>query len=226
MSVRTHSTASRATVAALAATLAMVAFPAGIGAQEAVDEKASGFEVLGSIGYLTPLAKLADSGDSIRAEFSTKVAFGAEVDYWFGNFGVGVVGGYSSPELTIQLVPSDSIGFTQSIPLGSTDYWMLTGNVMWRPAMSGSATIVRPYLGVGAGMVSITYPQSEDFPEIANETRFTGTLIAGAHVALSRSWFMRLDVRDYISRFNTEPFDESKMQHDLVTSFEIGYAFH
>lgn len=207
-------------------TVALLVAPQGALAQEAEDERSSGFEVLGLIGVMTPLAKLADSGDTIRAEFSTKVAFGAEVDYWFGNFGVGVVGGYSSPELTIQLVPADSIGFTQAIQLGSTDYWMLTGNLMWRPMLSGSATIVRPYLGVGAGMVSVTYAQSEDFPEIASETRFTGTLLAGAHVALSKGWFVRLDVRDYISQFNTEPFEESKMQHDLVTSFGVGYAFH
>lgn len=207
-------------------TVALLVAPQGALAQEAEDERSSGFEVLGLIGVMTPLAKLADSGDTIRAEFSTKVAFGAEVDYWFGNFGVGVVGGYSSPELTIQLVPADSIGFTQAIQLGSADYWMLTGNLMWRPMLSGSATIVRPYLGVGAGMVSVTYAQSEDFPEIASETRFTGTLLAGAHVTLSKGWFVRLDVRDYISQFNTEPFEESKMQHDLVTSFGVGYAFH
>ena len=206
--------------------IALLVAPQGARAQEAESERSSGFEALGLIGVMTPLAKLADSGDTIRAEFSTKVAFGAEADYWFGNFGVGLIGGYSSPELTIQLVPTDSIGFTQSIQLGSTDYWMVTGSLMWRPMLSGSSTIVRPYLGVGAGVVSITYPQSEDFPEIASETRFTGTLLGGAHVTLSKGWFARLDVRDYISQLNTEPFEESKMQHDLVTSFGVGYAFH
>ena len=75
-------------------------------------------------------------------------------------------------------------------------------------------------------MVSITYPQAEGFPEIESETRFTGTLLGGAHVALTKGWFIRLDIRDYISQFNTEPFQESKMQHDLVTSFGVGYAFH
>jgi hypothetical protein len=207
--------------------MAVVFFwPAETRAQETADEEASGLEVLGSVGFLTPLAKLADSGDTIRAEFSTKVSFGAEVDFWFGDFGVGVVGGYSSPELTVQLVPSDSIGFAQSIQLGSTDYWMFTGNLMWRPSLSGSSAIVRPYFGIGAGVVSITYPQSEGFPDIASETRFTGTLLGGAHVRLNKGWFARLDIRDYISEFNTEPFDQAKVQHDLVSSFAIGYAFH
>jgi hypothetical protein len=40
-------------------------------------------------GYL-PLAKLADSGDTLSAEFSTKVAFGLGLQYWFGSFGVEV----------------------------------------------------------------------------------------------------------------------------------------
>ena len=85
---------------------------------------------------------------------------------------------------------------------------------------------MRPYLGLGAGVVSIMYPESEDFPEIENETRFAGTILGGAHVALSKGWFIRLDVRDYISKFDTEPFQESKVQHDLLTSFVIGYSFH
>lgn len=216
MSVRTH---------LLAAALALVAFPAIAGAQDADVQKPSHVEVVGSVGFMTPLAKLADSGDTIRAELSTKVAFTAEVDYWFGAFGVGVVGGYSSPDMTIQLVPADSVGFPVSLQLGPTDYWMLTGNVMWRPLLSGSATIVKPYLGIGAGIVSISYPDADEFPEIASETRFTGALFGGAHVALTKGWFVRLDVRDYISQFNTEPFDTSKMQHDLVTSIGIGYAF-
>lgn len=230
MSLRTHWKSRRFAVGMLAVTLSLFAFPADAGAQEAEDGASSGFELLGSIGALTPLAQLAESdetitGDTVTAEFSTRIAFAAELDYWFGDFGIGVVGGYSNPELTIQIAPPGDIGFSVPLQLGSTDYFMLTGNLMWRPGLSGSAAIVRPYLGVGAGMVSITYPKSDDFT-IEDETRFTGTLLAGAHIALSKGWFFRVDIRDYISQLNTEPFQESKMQHDLVTSIGIGYAFN
>lgn len=226
MSVRTRRSARRCAAGGLAVVCALLTLPSSGTAQEAEAESASGFEITGSIGALTPLAKLADSGDTIRAEFSTKVAFAAELDYWFGAFGIGVVGGYSTPELTLQIAPDDDIGFPESIDLGSADYFTITGNLMWRPVLSGSATVVRPYLGVGAGLVSITYPQSDEFTGIADESRFAGSLFGGAHVSLSSGWFVRLDVRDYISSFDTEPFEQSKMQHDLVTTFALGYAFH
>jgi len=45
-------------------------------------------------------------------------------------------------------------------------------------------------------------------------------------VELSKGWFVRLDVRDYISKLDTEPFAETKTQNDLVTSIGVGYAFH
>jgi outer membrane beta-barrel protein len=226
MSLRTRWSARRIAAGMMAVAFALIGGPAGAGAQETDDERASGIELMGSIGALTPLARLADSGDTITAELSTRVAFGAELDYWFGSFGIGVVGGYSNPELTIQIRQEDDIGFPLGVQLGAADYWTFTGNLMWRPQLSGSSTVVRPYFGVGAGVVSITYPQSDDFPDIESETRFAGTILGGAQVALSKGWFLRLDVRDYISQFNTEPFRESKMQHDLMTSFGIGYAFH
>lgn len=226
MSVRTRRRAEQAAGTMLAIAACLLAIPAGAGAQEAEDETASGLELTGFVGALTPLAKLADSGDTIRAELSTKVAFAAELDYWLGSFGIGVVGHYSNPELTIQIAPSDGGDFPTALQLGGVDYFTLTGNLLWRPVLEGSAAVVRPYFGIGAGIASITYPTSEDYPEISDETRFTGSLVGGAQVALRRGWFVRLDIRDYISSFDTEPFRESKMQHDLVTSIGVGYAFH
>ena len=43
---------------------------------------------------------------------------------------------------------------------------------------------------------------------------------------VSKGWFVRLDVRDYISKLDTEPFETTKTQNDLVTTFGVGYAFH
>ncbi len=213
----------------LPALLLALAAPGTAIAQDADEAASQGLELSGFIGAMMPLAKLADSGDTIRAEFSTKLAFGGELDYWFGNgFGIGVTGGYSAPELTLQIV-GDTIGFTLPVQLGNTDYWTVTGNLMWRPNLAGSASVVRPYLGVGAGVVSVTYPAlpSElDFPPIESETRFAGSILGGAHIEISGDWFARLDVRDYISEFSTPPFSESKLQHDLVTSVFIGYSFH
>ena len=193
---------------------------------QSTDEERSpnGFELTGFLGAYTPLAKLADSGDSLRAEFSTKVAFGLELDYWFGNFGIAVNGSYANPDLTLQIV-EDDIGFPTSIDLGATDLWMAAANFVWRPQLKGSASIVRPYFGAGPGVVKVMYPQDDQF-DIQDETRFAISLLGGAQVELSKGWFVRLDVRDYMSKFDTEPFAESKTQHDLFTSIGVGYAFH
>lgn len=206
--------------------LVVLAFPGVAVAQSTADTtSADGFELTGYLGAYTPLAKLADSGDSLRAEFSTKIAFGLELDYWFGNFGIALNGNYAKPDLTIQRIPADSIGFPTSLSLGATDVWMATLNLMWRPQLKGSASIVRPYFAVGPGVVSVMYPTDREF-DIDDETRFAVALAAGAQIEINSGWFARLDLRDYISQFNTEPFTESKTQHDLITSIGVGYAFH
>jgi len=208
----------------MASLLSMCIVPRGALAQNADDGRSpNGLEVTGYVGAYAPLSKLADSGDTLRAEFSTKVAFGLGLDYWFGNFGVQVGGNYARPELTLQVIEAE--GFPTSVDLGTTDLWMASATVLWRPQLSGSATVVRPYLGAGPGVVKVLYPSSDDF-DIQDETRFALTLAGGAHVEISKGWFARMDLRDYISKFDTEPFAESKTQHDLLVSFGIGYAFH
>lgn len=204
--------------------LVVLALPGVAIAQSTADTtSADGFELTGYLGAFTPLAKLADSGDSLRAEFSTKIAYGLELDYWFGNFGVGLNGNYARPNLTLQIV--EEVGFPISVDLGATDVWMATLNLMWRPQLKGSASMVRPYFAVGPGVVSVMYPADREF-DIEDETRFAVALAAGAQIEINSGWFARLDLRDYISQFNTEPFAESKTQHDLITSVGLGYAFH
>ena len=203
--------------------LIVLALPGVAVAQSTADTtSADGFELTGYLGAFTPLAKLADSGDSLRAEFSTKIAYGLELDYWFGNFGVGLNGNYARPNLTLQIV--EEVGFPISLDLGATDVWMATLNLMWRPQLKGSASMVRPYFAVGPGVVSVMYPADREF-DVEDETRFAVALAAGAQIEINSGWFARVDLRDYISQFNTEPFTESKTQHDLITSVGLGYAF-
>ncbi len=225
MSNGTKGWPARARAAAFAAMVLALAVP-GTAAAQSTEEEGSpqGFELTGYIGGLLPLAKLADSGDSLSAEFSTKVAFGLGLEYWFGSFGIAANGNYSNPDLTIQVV-EDPGSFPTSIALGATDLWMAAANFLWRPQLRGSASVVRPYFGAGPGVVKVMYPQSDEFT-IQDETRFAISLVGGAQVELSKGWFVRLDVRDYISKFDTEPFEQTKTQHDFFTSIGVGYSFH
>lgn len=224
MSNRTVGWPARIWLVVIAAALVLMVVPGTAAAQSADEERsANGFELTGYIGAYLPMAKLADSGDTLRAEFSTKLAFGLGLEYWFGSFGVALNGNYANPELTLQIVEDE--GFPTSIALGSTDLWMAAANVLWRPQLKGSASVVRPYFGAGPGVVKVMYPTDDEFA-IQDETRFAISLVGGAQVELSKGWFVRLDVRDYISKFDTEPFAESKTQHDLYTTIGVGYAFH
>ncbi|MBT8461346.1 MAG: outer membrane beta-barrel protein [Gemmatimonadetes bacterium] len=224
MSNWTNGWPARIGMAAVTAALLALTTPGAAMAQSADDEtSAGGFELTGYIGAYLPLAKLADSGDTLRAEFSTKVAFGLGLEYWFGSFGIAVNGNYTNPDLTLQIVEDE--GFPTSIPLGATELWMAAANVLWRPVLRGSASVVRPYFGAGPGVVKVMYPSDDGF-DIQDETRFAISLVGGAQVELSKGWFVRLDVRDYISKFDTEPFAETKTQHDFLTSIGVGYAFH
>jgi opacity protein-like surface antigen len=225
MSNCTQGWPARIRLVAIAAALMAFAIPGTAAAQSTDEERsATGFELTGYVGAFLPLAKLAESGDSLTAEFSTKVAFGLGLEYWFGNFGIQVQGNYSNPSLTLQVI-EEAGSFPISVKLGSTDVWMAAANILWRPQLSGPAAVVRPYFGAGPAVVKIMYPTDELFT-IQDETRFAISLVGGAQVELSKGWFVRLDVRDYISKLDTEPFETTKTQNDLVTSFGVGYAFH
>ena len=225
MSNRTRGWPGRIGSAAIAAALMAFAIPGAATAQSTDEERSpDGFELTGYLGAYLPLANLADSGDTLSAEFSTKVSFGLGLEYWFGSFGIAVNGNYANPDLTIQIF-EDDVGFPTPIALGATDLWMAAVNVLWRPQLKGSASIVRPYFGAGPGVVMVNYPQDDSF-DIEDETRFAISLAGGAQVELSKGWFVRLDVRDYISKLDTEPFAETKTQHDLFASIGVGYAFH
>jgi len=225
MSNCTQGWPARIRLVTVAAALMAFAIPTAATAQS-VDEEPSpnGFELTGYVGAYLPLAKLAESGDSLTAEFSTKVAFGLGLDYWFGNFGIQLQGNYSNPSLTLQII-EEAGSFPISVQLGDTDVWMAAANVLWRPQLTGPAAVVRPYFGAGPAMVKIMYPKDGEF-DIQDETRLAISVVGGAQVELSKGWFVRLDVRDYISKLDTEPFANTKTQNDLVTSIGVGYSFH
>lgn len=216
-------------VVGLGLALALLA-PAAAVAQDAetadpVDEQpiADGFSIGGYLGSFFALAKLADSGDTLSAEFSTKLSFGADVSYFFSSgIGLSAKAVYSAPQLTIQQFDSD-IGFPQPFDLGKSDVFFLTGNVMYRPRFSGAAGQLLPFFGLGAGIKSMVFPTEEQIL-FKNQTDVTLTIFAGAHVAISRSWVLHFELRDYVSKFDSQAFD-STTQNDFFVEFGVRYQF-
>jgi len=199
-------------------------------------EPTSSLELTGYLGALTPLVDLASAGDSISLELSTKLAFSAGLDLWFpSGLGVGVLGGYSRPDMTVQLVlPSLGEGLptrTEELNLGAADYWYAVGTLMYRPNLGGPAALVRPYFLAGGGVLhtaegsgTVTVDESPITISVESATKPVGVVGVGGHVLLGKSWFLRLEIRDYISSFDSEPFSDGKIQNDLISSFGLGLA--
>ena len=203
---------------------AAILSPTGSQAQDMPDPSAGqegttpSVELTAYGGALLPMSLLGSQGDSIQAELSTKPAFGAGLEFWFGGgFGLGVGGGIASPDLTLTIVDSGS-GMQQDIDLGSSDYLHGEALLLWRPRLRGSAASVLPYFGAGAGVRRISF----DDPDYEDTTDLTIVLNAGTHLQLSEQVHLRLDVRDLISSFEGGPFESGDTQHDLVTRVGIG----
>ena len=191
-----------------------------------------GFEVTGYLSLLTPLSDLASAGDSLSLEFSTDIAFGLGLDYWFpSGLGIGLVGGYAKPEMTVQRVlPPLSPGLptlTEELNLGGTDYAYGVATLMYRPNLQGSWGMVRPYFVAGGGVLHTgtaagTNEDGSFTITVDSQTKPVGVVGLGGHILLGNSWFLRLEFRDYISSYDQERFDKSKLQNDLVSSVGVG----
>jgi hypothetical protein len=188
-------------------------------AQDSAGDGPGGIEIKPFVGLFSPLSSLADQGDTLQVELSTAGAFGAEVTYWLpGGLGVAGLVTFSSPEVTSQDL---SMGFPVRISFGNGDILFFGGSLMYRPNLSGAASIVRPFFGVGAGARRVTFPTD---PGLAFEdaTSVAAILSGGADVTLNDRVLFSLGVRDFVSSFDDPVLDSSKRQHDMVLS--AGFA--
>ncbi len=188
-------------------------------AQAQGQEAGSGLELTGYIGAVLPLSQLANQGDTITAELSTKAVFGASLDYWFsGSWGVQAMAGYAQPDLTVSTVDPVS-GFPLATSVGTVDFLHAEATVQYRPSLPGAAAILLPYFGIGAGIRSLSFPDGSGF---ADSDDVTLILNAGSHIKLSERVHLRLDFRDLVSSFDSEGLDESKTQNEILLSVGLG----
>lgn len=194
----------------------MLALPV---AQAHGQESGSGLELTGYFGAMLPLSELANRDDLLKAELSTKTAFGASLDYWFGgNWGIQVMGGYAKPDLTVSTVDPDT-NLPFSADVGTVDYVHGEATLLYRPRLTGAAVVLLPYFGVGAGMRRLSLPDESEFE---NSDDVTVILTAGSHIKLGSRTFLRLDVRDLISSFDPGGLDESKLQNEIILNVGLG----
>ena len=182
-------------------------------------ESGSGVELTGYIGAILPLSQLANQGDTVKAEISTKPVFGASLDYRLsGNWGVQVMGGFGRPELTVSAVDAGS-GFPVTINMGTVDYLHAEATILYRPQLTGAAAVLLPYFGVGAGIRSLSFPDGSGFEDSDDVTLI---ITAGSHISLSERVHLRLDIRDLVSSFESAGLDDSRLQNEFLINVGLG----
>lgn len=193
-------------------------------ADEQPEERRSALDLSGAIGVLAPLSSLtsfniegADTSVVARTDLSTTVAFLAELDYYFPNgLGIGVSATYAKPDVTAQVVDTTAVP-PAFVTLGDANYWAISGNLMYRPHLTGPRAIVVPYGAIGAGVRSLSFSQSGTLA-LSNSTDFMGTAALGAIVDLATWLGLRGELRYNLSSYKSALTGNSKLQNDIVLS--------
>lgn len=213
-------TGGRAAAIAAIAALSLPAAAAGQQSMEVPAQPAASptVELTGYVGVLLPMSKLGAQGDSLQAELSTRPAFAASLEFWFGGgFGLSIMGGYANPSLGLTAADVDTGSQTRQA-LGTVDYLHGEALLLWRPELTGAAAVLLPYFGAGAGVRHLGFEADSGFEDTSD---LVLALNIGTQIRLSDAVHMRLDVRDLISSFQG-PFENSDQQHDVFAQVGFG----
>ena len=215
--------ALRAAAGAMAVALAAVASVPPAHAQEEPDPfgrqapppEAATLEVSAFGGVLTPLSDLTDDPASFGTVLTAAPSIGAEAVLWFGEgFGAALQGVWAPADLEIR--PTD---FPGAVPteLGGADWIAGTVRLLYRLELSGAARVIEPFAGVGVGLRHLDVdPQAS--PEVEDATDPVAAVGAGALVRVTPLWGVRLEVRDYVSSFESPATGDARIQNDLAVS--------
>lgn len=132
-------------------------------------------------------------------------------------------------------VPDAHLEDDAGVRYGDVGIVGLTAVGLYRPSLAGVDAFVQPFVGGGAGLKRYSFdPSVLPSPEVGritqpaelglegDETDFTLELVAGAWVTLLPGFRVRLEARDYLSRFARD--DESELQNDLTFLAGVGVA--
>lgn len=132
-------------------------------------------------------------------------------------------------------VPDADLEDDAGVRYGDVGVLGLTAVGLYRPSLAGVDAFVQPFVGGGAGIKRYSFaPSVLPSPEVGqvtqpaelglegDETDFTLELVAGAWVTLLPGFRIRLEARDYLSRFGRD--DESELQNDLTFLAGVGVA--
>lgn len=170
-------------------------------------------------GGLAPLAQLSSDPGSFATEVSSAPMIGGTAGWWFPNgFGAGVQVLYAPASLNI--LPTS---FQGPIPtdLGDARYLAATAEVRYRLLLKGPAGVLSPYVAVGAGIRHLNFDPIASL-DVQDRTDPVATIAGGAEARLYGPVSMRLELRDYLSRFTAVVNGATRTQQDVAITFGLG----
>ncbi len=179
----------------------------------------AGPEVFALGGGLAPLARLSSDPGSFAVQVSSAPLVGGDIGWWLRNgFGVGAEVLYAPASLNI--IPTS---FQGPIPtdLGDARYLAATFEVRYRLPLRGPAGVLAPYVALGGGVRHLNFDPIASL-DVKDTTGPVGTIAGGAEARLYGPVAMRLELRDYVSRFKAASGAGSRVQHDVAITVGFG----
>jgi opacity protein-like surface antigen len=193
---------TRCRTLALASALALI--PAPLAAQE------QSLGVSGFGGLFLPVADLASealAGETFQLGLSAGWAIGGRASLWLSSrFALEVEAAYAASDLEIVNTPVDT-SFSARLVLGSVNVLYSLYDPPFQP--------ISVHASAGLGLVS---HGGNAFDLFESTTDVAVALGVGVRYGIARGWYIRADVRDYISLFAEEgvPGADSSLQSDLL----------
>ena len=204
----------------LAATLWLGGAPALAQMVDEPDEGlaySTGFELGAFVGWVSPLSNLTEN-PAFATVVNPYISFGAEAVYWLNRrFGIGAFGLFAPSELQATQV----LDQTAPVDLGSANYITAVANVVYQIPVSGTATPVRPYFALGAGVRHLDLDKTQA-TEAASSTDPVATLAAGVRIPFSARIALWTELRDFASFFESPITGDSKLQNDIAITIGVG----
>jgi hypothetical protein len=180
---------------------------------------APGFEIGAFVGWVSPLSNLTENPEAaFFTVVNPYVAFGAEAVYWLSRtVGVGAFGLFAPSELQA----TGAVDPTAPVDLGNANYITAVANVVYQIPVSGTATPVRPYFALGAGIRHLDLDETQA-TEAASSTDPVASLAAGVRIPFSAGIALWTELRDIASYYESPITGDSKLQNDIAITVGVG----
>lgn len=181
-------------------------------------DQEGGFDLMASVGLLTPIADLTENPDTYGTSMKVSVAFSADGTAWLSRrFGIVAMGLYAAPDLQPRkLLPGE-----EAPELGGATYIAGTVSGVYRFIGEGSRSAIEPYLLFGAGVRHLKV-DDEAGPELETSTNPVVTLGGGIRFEGISGLLMRVEAREIGSFYKSPATGNSRLQNDVLFTFSIG----